>query len=62
MKKIIRFIAICSLLFAGCGKKSKTTTVEASRENSTVTESEAYDEQVVNCLITPEILRKEKKS
>lgn len=27
MKKIIRFIAICSLLFAGCGKKSKITRI-----------------------------------
>ena len=38
--KCMTLIAICSLLFAGCGKKSKTTTVEASRENSTVTEKE----------------------
>lgn len=38
--KCMTLIAICSLLFAGCGKKSKTTIVEASRENSTVTEKE----------------------
>lgn len=38
--KCMTLITICSLLFAGCGKKSKTTTVEASRENSTVTEKE----------------------
>lgn len=38
--KCMTLIAICSLLFTGCGKKSKTITVEASRENSTVTEKE----------------------
>lgn len=29
--KCMTLIAICSLLFAGCGKKNKTTTVEATR-------------------------------
>lgn len=38
--KCMTLVTICSLLFAGCGKKSKTTIVEASRENSTVTEKE----------------------
>ena len=38
--KCMTLIAICSLLFAGCGRKNKTTTVEASRENSTVTQKE----------------------
>lgn len=38
--KCMTLIAICSLLFTGCGKKSKTITVEASRENSTVTQKE----------------------
>lgn len=38
--KCMTLIVICSLLFAGCGRKNKTTTVEASRENSTVTQKE----------------------
>ena len=38
--KCMTLIAICSLLFTGCGRKNKTTTVEASRENSTVTQKE----------------------
>lgn len=38
--KCMTLIAICSLLFTGCGRKNKTTTVEATRENSTVTQKE----------------------